>query len=86
MALLKLKTSTKVQATISIDSETAAKLDHYAAMTHAPADQVIEEALEYLYGKDKDFIAFLQKQGEKSAPVSLKLKQKPVPAKTTNDA
>lgn len=86
MALLKLKTSTKVQATISIDSETAAKLDHYAAMTGAPADLVVEEALEYLYGKDKDFTNFLQKQGNKTAPVSLRRKQKTAQAKPRADA
>ena len=52
MPLLKIKNTSKVRATIDLNSDTAAKLDHYAAFTGAHADLVIEGALDYLFAHD----------------------------------
>ena len=75
MPLLNIRTSQKVHAAITLESETAAKLDHYAALTTASADAVVESALEYLFAKDKDFQAHLAKHGGKTAAPSLRVKR-----------
>jgi hypothetical protein len=34
-------------------------VDQYAAFVKAPADEVVNSALEYVFGKDHDFQVFL---------------------------
>jgi len=36
------------------------QLDQYAAFIHATADEVIDQALAYVYSKDRDFQEFLK--------------------------
>ena len=75
MPLLNLKPSKKVNATVTLESETVAQLNHYAAFTNVSADAVIDSALQYLFAKDKDFRAHLGKHGSKAAPASLRVKK-----------
>jgi hypothetical protein len=39
---------------------TAIQLDQYAAFIHATADEVIDQALVYVFSKDRDFQEFLR--------------------------
>ena len=86
MPLLKIKTSSKVNAILSLDSETASKLDHYAVLTQASADAVVESALEYLFAKDKDFQLHLGKHAGKAAPTSLRVKKPLASSKASGSA
>jgi len=39
---------------------TATQVDQYAAFIHATADDVVEQALTYVFSKDRDFQEFLE--------------------------
>ena len=60
MPLLEVSQSRKVSATIHLDHATAVQLDQYAAFIHANADKVIEQALGYVFTKDREFHEFLK--------------------------
>jgi hypothetical protein len=60
MALLEVPQIRYVQATIRLDETTATLVDQYAAFLHAPADDVVDKALAYVFAKDREFQEFLQ--------------------------
>src|SRR5579859_1385571 len=55
MALLEITQSRQITATIRLDEKVAAQVDQYAAFIHAPADEVVNHALNYVFSKDRDF-------------------------------
>ena len=58
MPLLEVSRITKLTATIQLEESTAQKVDQYAAFIKAPADEVVNSALEYVFSKDRDFQVF----------------------------
>ena len=60
MALLEVTQIRYVHATIRLDETTATQVDQYAAFLHAPADDVVDKALAYVFAKDREFQEFLQ--------------------------
>ncbi len=75
MPLFSVKTSKKVEANIKLEESTARMLDRYAHFHKGPADEVVNEALEYIFTKDKDFQQWLRSEPNIEVPNSLRLKK-----------
>jgi hypothetical protein len=60
MPLLEVVQTRYVSASIRLTDSTALQLDQYAAFIHASADEVMEQALAYVFSKDRDFQEFLR--------------------------
>ena len=60
MPLLEVVQTRYVSASIRLTDTTALQLDQYAAFIHATADEVIDQALAYVFSKDRDFQEFLR--------------------------
>jgi hypothetical protein len=60
MPLLEIVQTRYVSAWIRLDETTAGLIDQYAAFLHAPADEVVDKALAYVFAKDRDFQEFLR--------------------------
>jgi hypothetical protein len=55
MPLLEVVQTRYVSASVRLTDTTAIQLDQYAAFIHAAADEVIDQALAYVFSKDRDF-------------------------------
>jgi len=60
MPLLEVVQTRYVSASIRLTDSTAMQVDQYAAFIHASADEVTEQALAYVFAKDRDFQEFLK--------------------------
>jgi hypothetical protein len=60
MPLLEVVQIHYVGASIRLTETTALQLDQYAAFIHATADEVIDQALAYVFAKDRDFQEYLR--------------------------
>ncbi len=60
MPLLEVVQTRYVSASVRLTDTTALQLDQYAAFIHASADEVMEQALAYVFTKDRDFQEFLR--------------------------
>jgi len=80
MALLEITQTRQITATIRLDEKIAAQVDQYAAFIHAPADEVINHALDYVFGKDRDFQEFLKSTDATAPSPSLRIRRVPQPA------
>ena len=58
--LIQINQSRQVSATIRLASETATLIDQYATFVHAPADDVVDKALNYVFSKDREFQEYLK--------------------------
>ena len=77
MALLEIAQTRQITATIRLDDKIAAQVDQYAAFIHAPADEVINHALEYVFSKDRDFQDFLKSADAAATAPSLRVRHAP---------
>ena len=77
MALLEVTQSRQITATIRLEEQTAAQVDQYAAFIHASADDVVNQALEYVFSKDRDFQEYLKSAEAASAVPSLRVRRAP---------
>lgn len=77
MALLEIAQTHQITATIRLDDKIAAQVDQYAAFVHAPADEVINHALDYVFSKDRDFQEFLKSPDAAAAAPSLRIRRVP---------
>lgn len=69
MPLLEVVQTRYVSASIRLTDTTALQVDQYAAFIHATADEVMEQALAYVFAKDKDFQEFLRtSEAQRIAP------------------
>jgi hypothetical protein len=75
MPLLDVVQKKKVVATISLEESTANNVDRYAAFINAPADDVVTQALDYVFSKDKDFQKYLETPDDKKAPQVLRVRK-----------
>lgn len=60
MPLLEVTQTRHLSASIRLTDFTATQVDQYAAFIRASADDVVEQALAYVFGKDRDFQDFLK--------------------------
>ena len=75
MALIEVPQIRYVQATIRLNETTATQVDQYAAFLHAPADDVVDKALAYVFAKDRDFQEFLQTPEASHCAASLRVRK-----------
>ena len=92
MPLLEVTQIHYVSASIRLTDTTALQLDQYAAFIHATADEVIDQALAYVFSKDRDFQGFLKSSEAQRITPTLRIRRptasdaaeptarKPVPA------
>lgn len=73
MPLLEIKLSKKIETICSLEESTAILVEHYAAFAKAPADEVINTSLEYVFSKDKEFQTYLEKNPKVPEFSSLRL-------------
>ena len=81
MALFTVKTSKKVETSMRLEESTAKMLDRYAHFHQGPADDVVNEALEYIFKRDKDFQQHLQQNPNQEVAASVRIKKAPGSAK-----
>ncbi len=81
MALFTVKTSKKVETSMRLEESTAKMLDRYAHFHKGPADEVVNEALEYIFRHDKDFQQHLQQNPNQEVAASVRIKKVPGSAK-----
>ena len=74
MPLLEIKESRRVTATVSLEQSIAILVDRYAAFTNSIADDVVNQSLEYVFSRDKEFQKFLENPGDKRAKAELRVK------------
>jgi ABC-type thiamine transport system substrate-binding protein len=60
MPLLEVVQTRQISASIRLTDTTANQVDQYAAFIRASADEVVEQALAYVFSKDRDFQEFLK--------------------------
>src|ERR1700681_2571520 len=77
MPLIEINQSRQVSATIRLDSTTAVLIDQYAAFVHAPADDVVDKALNYVFSKDREFQEFLKTAHAKQVAPALRVRKGP---------
>ena len=75
MPLLEIVQTTHINATIRLEESTAALVDQYAAFLHAPADEVVDKALAYVFAKDRDFQDFLRTPEAAHVPQTLRVRR-----------
>ena len=78
MPLLEITQTRQISASVRLDEATATQVDQYAAFIHASADDVVEQALAYVFTKDRDFQDFLKTPHAKQAASTLRIRKGPV--------
>ena len=66
--LLELVQSKKVTATVTLEQSTAELVDRYAQYVNGGADEVVDKALNYVFGKDKDFQKYAEENKSEPKP------------------
>ena len=84
MPLLKITESKKVTAIVTIEDATAKQIEQYAAMTKGNPDEVVQQALDYVFSKDKDFETFCRDHADAKPKIALRLKRPAVTPATAS--
>ena len=77
MPLLEVTQTRQVSASIRLTDTTAIQVDQYAAFIHASADDVVEQALAYVFSKDRDFQEFLKTPEARQVASTLRIRRTP---------
>src|ERR1700753_3093144 len=77
MPLLEVVQTRQISASIRLTDTTATQVDQYAAFIRACADDVVEQALTYVFSKDRDFQEFLKTPEAKQAAATLRIRKAP---------
>ena len=77
MPLLEVIQTRQVSASVRLTDSTAMQVDQYAAFIRASADDVVEQALAYVFSKDRDFQEFLKTPQAKQAASTLRIRRGP---------
>ena len=77
MPLLEVSQSRQISASIHMEESTAVQIDQYANFIHASADDVIEQALKYIFSKDRDFQEFLKSPAANKVTPTLRIRKGP---------
>jgi hypothetical protein len=79
MPLLEVIQTRHISASIRLTDTTAMQVDQYAAFIHACADDVVEQALTYVFSKDRDFQEFLKTADAQKIAPTLRIRRAAVP-------
>jgi hypothetical protein len=79
MPLLEVTQTHHISASIRLTDTTALQVDQYAAFIHASADDVVEQALAYVFSKDRDFQEFLRSPVAERITPTLRIRRAPAP-------
>jgi hypothetical protein len=79
MPLLEVTQTRHISASIRLTDTTATLTDQYAAFIHASADDVVEQALAYVFSKDRDFQEFLKTPDARQVASTLRIRKAPAP-------
>lgn len=77
MPLFTVKTSNKIDTSMRLEESTAKMLDRYAHFHKGSADDVVNEALEYIFKHDKDFQQYLQQNPNAEVAPTVRVKSSP---------
>ena len=77
MPLLEVTQIRHISASIRLTDTTATQVDQYAAFIEASADDVIEQALTYVFSKDRDFQEFLKTSQANHVTPTLRIRKVP---------
>jgi len=77
MPLLEVIQTRQINAYIRLSNTTAAQVDQYAAFIRAGADDVVEQALTYVFSKDRDFQDFLKTPEARRVAATLRVRKAP---------
>ena len=77
MPLLEVIQTKQISASIRLSDTTATLVDQYAAFIRAGADDVVEQALTYVFAKDRDFQEFLKTPQAKQVASTLRVRKVP---------
>ena len=77
MPLLEVVQTRQISASIRLTDTTAAQVDQYAAFIRASADDVVEQALAYVFTKDRDFQEFLKSPDARKVTPTLRIRKPP---------
>jgi hypothetical protein len=77
MPLLEVTQTRHISASIRLTDTTALQVDQYAAFIHASADDVVEQALAYVFSKDRDFQEFLKSPEAQRITPTLRIRRAP---------
>ena len=75
MPLLEVNQTRHVSTSIRLTDSTAMQVDQYAAFIRATADEVVEQALAYVFSKDRDFQEFLKTPQAKQVASTLRVRK-----------
>jgi hypothetical protein len=78
MPLLEVTQTRHISASIRLTDTTALQVDQYASFIHASADDVVEQALAYVFSKDRDFQEFLRTPEAQRITPTLRIRRVPV--------
>jgi hypothetical protein len=79
MPLLEVTQTRHISASIRLTDTTATLTDQYAAFIRASADDVVEQALAYVFSKDRDFQEFLKTPEARQVASTLRIRKAPAP-------
>jgi hypothetical protein len=81
MPLLEVTQTKQISASIRLSESTATQVDQYAAYIQATADDVVEKALQYVFGKDPGFRDFQKTPEASKVTATLRIRKavQPVP-------
>ena len=77
MPLLEVIQTRQISASIRLTDTTATQVDQYAAFIRACADDVVEQALAYVFSKDRDFQDFLKTPEARKVASTLRIRKAP---------
>jgi predicted transcriptional regulator len=77
MPLLEVVQTRQISASIRLTDTTATHVDQYAAFIRASADDVVEQALAYVFSKDRDFQDFLKTPEARQVASTLRIRKAP---------
>lgn len=75
MPLLEVVQTRQISASIRLSDTTALQVDQYAAFIRACADDVVEQALAYVFSKDRDFQDFLKTPEARKVASTLRIRK-----------
>ena len=77
MPLLEVNQTKQVSASVRLTDTTAIQINLYAHFIRACADDVVEQALSYVFTKDRDFQDFLKTPEAREVAASLRIRKAP---------
>ena len=75
MPLLEVVQTRQISASIRLTDSIATQTDQYAAFIRASADDVVEQALAYVFSKDRDFQEFLKSPDSQKITPTLRIRK-----------